>query len=153
MRFAIRKFILTVAILALLPIQIFAAPNSEQYDEIIQLDNGCYITVELHTHQTRAINTTSGSKIYVYRNSSGSEEWRATLTGTFTYNGTSATCTVPSLDVSISKTAWYVISKTAARSGNEAIGELTMGLKFLGITIDQVPITLKITCDPNGNLS
>lgn len=153
MRIFINKVILIFAILTLLPLQTFAAPQTEQYDEVIQLDNGYYITVELRTYQTRAVNTITGSKIYIYRNSTGAEEWRAVLHGTFTYTGTSAVCTVPTLDVSITNTAWHIISKTATRSANEAIGSLTMGLKFLGITIDEVPITMKITCDSNGNLS
>ena len=34
-----------------------------------------------------------------------------------------------------------------------AVGELTMGRKFLGITVEKVPVSMRITCDANGNLS
>ena len=55
--------------------------------------------------------------------------------------------------MTITNTNWYIVSKSATKSGNAAVGELTMGRKFLGIIVEKVPVSMRITCDANGNLS
>lgn len=144
--------LIIAALIALFSINTYALTNT-QADDIIYLEDGSYITIELTWTETRASNTKTGSKTHRYYNSNGVEEWKAVLRGTFTYTGNSATCTAASCDVTITNTNWYVVSKSAAKSGNAAVGELTMGRKFLGITIDKEPISIRITCDANGNLS
>ena len=109
--------------------------------------------MELEVIENRAAGTKTGSKTYRYKGSDGVEKWSAVLSGIFTYTGTSATCTSAGCSVSISDTAWYLISKTSNRSGSSAIGEVIMGRKFLGITIDEETLGMRITCDVNGNLS
>lgn len=147
--------LLTVVLLmvSMLPISTFAATETQETENIIYLDNGCYITVELSVVEARASGTKTASKTYTYRANNGEEEWRAVLRGTFSYTGSSATCTAASCDVTITDTDWYIVSKTATKSGASAVGELTMGLKFLGITIKKESISMRITCDANGNLS
>lgn len=125
--------------------------NTDDY--IIHLTDGSYITVELTVQQSRALSMVTGSKSYIYHDSNGTEQWRAVLTGTFSYNGSKATCTVSTCDVSITNTAWYVVSKTATKSENTARCNLTMGRKNLGITVEQQSFSIKLTCDANGNLS
>lgn len=139
--------------ITLLPTNTYAATNSNAEASIIYLDDGSYITVELTWENTRATGTRTGSKTYVYKNSNGEEQWRAVLRGTFTYTGSTVACTAASCDVTITNTNWYIVSKSATKSGNAAVGELTMGRKFLGITVDKVPVSMRITCDANGNLS
>ena len=90
---------------------------------------------------------------YVYKDNSGNEQWRAVLTGRFTYDGNTATCTSSSCSVTVVNDAWYVVSKSTSKSGNSALGDLTMGRKFLGITIEKKTINMKLTCDKNGTLS
>ena len=151
-----RFFMLLTTVLLMvlmLPISAFAAMETQGTENIIYLDNGGYITVELSVTEYRASGTKSASKTYTYRGSDGVEEWRAVLRGTFSYTGSSATCTAASCDVTITDTDWYIVSKTATRSGASALGELTMGRKFLGITVDREPVSMRITCDINGNLS
>lgn len=120
---------------------------------IIYLDDGSYITVELTWADTRATNTKTATKTYTNKASNGDEQWRAVLRGTFTYTGTTVACTAASCDVTITNTNWYIVSKSATKSGNAAVGELTMGRKFLGITVEKIPVSMRITCDANGNLS
>ena len=79
--------------------------------------------------------------------------WKAVLTGTFTYNGTSATCTASSCNVIIYDSDWHEISKSATKSSNTASASVTMGRKFLGITIDKETFYLSLSCDKNGVLS
>lgn len=148
-----RIMIATLLLLTMLPVSSFAAAKPVSSEHIIYLEDGSYITVELTQLDCRASGTKRGSKTYTHRSSSGEENWSAVLSGIFTYTGSSATCTAASCDVTITDTAWHVVSKTASPSGNSALGELTMGRKFLGITIDKETISMRITCDANGNLS
>lgn len=153
MKRLVKIVVSTLLVLALLPVSTLAATEAPKTEDIIYLDNGCYITVELTVTEARAARSKSGSKTYICHANDGSEEWRAVLNGTFSYTGTSSLCTVANCTVTITNTNWYEVSKTATRSGNAAVAELTMGRKFLGITIDKESYTMRITCDANGNLS
>lgn len=140
--------LLVALLITLLPANAYAAADTEADEGMIYLDDGSYITIELTWTDTRATGTRTASKTYTYKSSAGEELWRAVLRSTFTYTGSSASC-----DVTVSNTNWYVVSKSATQSGNAAVAELTMGRKFLGITVDKESISIRITCDANGNLS
>lgn len=120
---------------------------------VVNFEDGSYLVETIETIDSRASGTKSGSKIHSYYAADGSLEWKATLSGTFTYTGNSATCTSSSCSVSISNSEWYTISKSASKSGSSANASVTMGKKLLGVTVAQVPITITLTCDANGNLS
>lgn len=134
------------------PVSAMAAPT-QAAPEVIYFEDGSYITVSLSEAQTRASGTKSGNKTYRYYDSNDVELWRAVLTGTFTYTGSSATCTASSCNVTISNSAWYVVSKTATKSGNKALADLTMGKKVLGITISKKSVSMQLACSANGTLS
>lgn len=153
MKHCLKIFVLAILICALLPVNTFAATDIPKEENVIYFNDGSYITITLSVIDSRASGTKTGSKTYTYRGNDGVEEWRAVLSGTFTYTGSSATCTAASCDVTITDTAWHVVSKTASPSSNSALGELTMGRKFLGITIDKETVSMRITCDAGGNLS
>lgn len=153
MKFLRSLLILVLLIAALLPTNVGAVAQNDSSDRIIYLDGGRYITVELTVTESRATSTKTGTKTYVGRNSNGEEEWRIILSGTFTYTGSSSTCTASSCSVRITDTDWYVISKSATKSGSSAIAAVTMGRKVMGITTDKDTINIRLTCDKNGNLS
>lgn len=146
---------ITAVLLAvlLIPVYSLAYPTTTKTESVIHMDGGYYITVELSEVTERATNTKSGNKAYVFRNSSGEEQWRATIYGTWTYNGTSATCTSSRCTTSVTNNSWYEVSKSAAKSDASATAEVTMGYKFLGITTKKESLSLRLTCDANGNLS
>lgn len=125
----------------------------EQEVNVIHFDDGSYIVETIDIAQSRASGTKTGTKSQTYYGSAGDSEWKAVLTGTFTYTGSSATCTSSSVDVTIYDSAWYVISKSASKSGNSANASVTMGEKLLGVTVTKVPTELSLQCDVNGNLS
>lgn len=142
-----------VLLFTLLPHHALAAEIAEDSSEVITLENGNYIVVTTEEFGTRATQTKSGSKKYTYSNNSGEVEWVITLSGTFTYTGTTSTCTASSVDVTINASKWYVVSESASKSGSTATANVTMGRKFLGITVEKLDNNLTLTCDKNGNLS
>ena len=125
--------------------------NAAEEVEKNYLPDGSYYTVQLNLAQTRA--STSGNKTYTYYNSAGEEGFQVVLSGSFNYTGSSATCTSSSVDVSISDSAWYVISRSSGKSGNKATASVTMGERVAGATVMKVPVNLTLSCDANGKLS
>lgn len=153
MKHYFKVILTTLLIIAMLPVNVLAADDISNTENIINLDNGDYIIVQLTSMESRASGTKTASKTYTYYGSDDVESWRAVLRGTFTYNGSSATCTASSCDITISNSAWYVVSKTPTKSGSSALCELVMGRKLLGITVSKETVSMRITCDANGNLS
>lgn len=142
--------LMSAMLLCVIPVQSSAA---ERNLETIYFEDGSYMTVEVITKSTRASGSVSGSKPYTYYNSNGSAQWKATLSGSFTYTGSSATCTSSSVDATIYNSAWYVSSKSASKSGNTASASVTMGKKMAGVTVMTKTVSLSLSCDKNGNLS
>jgi len=152
-RFLSMALVSVLLVVAFLPINTYASTSTQADENIIYFEDGSYITIELTCAETRASGTKTGSKTYRFNNSNGVEQWRAVLRGTFSYTGSSATCTAASCDVTISNSSFYVVSKDVSKSGNAALCELVMGKKLLGITVSKDTINMQITCDANGNLS
>jgi len=142
--------LLTVLLLGVLPVEGYATQMNR---ETIYYEDGSYLVIEILESVTRASGTKTGKKQYTYYDDNDESQWKAVLSGTFTYTGSSATCTASNVDVTVYDSAWYVSSKYASKSGNTAAASVTMGHKVAGITITKVPVSLTLTCDANGNLS
>ncbi len=136
-------------LLSLFPVNSMAAENTQ----IIYLENGDYIVETLSESVSRSAWERTGSRSKTYYNSDGTAVWKAVLTGTFTYDGTSSTCTDADISVTVYASNWYTVSKSAGKSGNTATGTVTMGHKIMGVTTQKITANLTLTCDKNGNLS
>ncbi len=122
--------------------------------EKIDLDDGCYLIAgDVTVIATRASGSVSGKKPYTCYDSDGTALWKVELSGSFTYNGTMATCTASSISTTIFDSTWSVGAKSAQKSGRQAIGSVTMNKRSAGVTIKSVPVSLSISCSENGNLS
>lgn len=121
--------------------------------EVIRFEDGSYIVVEVTNSGARASKSTNGSKTSTFYNRNNVAQWMAELKGSFTYDGSSATCTSASSSVTIYNSDWYTVSKNASKSGSTATGSFSMGRKLLGSTVETKNISLKLSCDKNGNLS
>lgn len=119
----------------------------------IYFEDGCYAIIELSTNETRASGSKSGSKTYNYYDSSDVKLWKAVLTGSFTYTGSSASCTAADLDITIYNSAWSTQYGYASKDWNKAVGSGMMLKKTLGVTVLRESVSLTLTCDSNGNLS
>ena len=116
-------------------------------------EDGSYIVETFCVIQSRASGSKTGSRTKTFYGSDGSLDWIVDLTGSFSYTGTSATCTSSTCNVTIYDSSWYTVSKSSGKSGNTATASATMGEKLLGVTVRQVPVSLSISCDKDGNLS
>ena len=147
-----RLIAVLLAIISLISVLSFGV-NATTESEIIQLEDGRYIEIITQTSPARISNNVSGSKVYTCYGSDDSKLWKATLTASYVFTGGSYTCTSADCTVTIYDSHWYVFSKTTNYAGNRATANLTMGRKYLGVTVEKPQYTLNLYCDFNGNLS
>ncbi len=126
--------------------------------EIEHLGNGDYLVTTLEESSSdhalsRAAKTKNGSKKTTYHTASGKAVWTFTVTGTFSYNGSSATCIKASPSFSSTTTAWKATSSSATRSANKAIGKITAKQYRLGVCTSTVDRTVTLSCSKTGVLS
>lgn len=137
----------------LIPIQVFATVERNSSTEIVYMDDGSYYVIVIEESRTRATYSKTGSKHYTYYSSENVAQWKVTLTGTYTYNGSTSSCTAASASATIYKSTWSVASKSATRSGSTATGNFVIKLSLLLGQSTNVPVTLTLACDKNGNLT
>lgn len=138
-------------LLAVLPTHVKAA---EVVEKIEYLEDGSYIVTTIEESITRATGTKTASKKNNFYNEDDELQWTITVTGTFTYDGTSSTCTKATGTTTITNTTnWYLISESPTKSGNTATYTVTFGRKVIGITTSKPTYSVSLTCDANGNLS
>lgn len=141
-----------VLLAAMIPVFGNAASYGEEVVTEVFAD-GSYETESIYKMQTRAGGTISGSKVRNHYDSKGTLCWQFVLNGSFSYTGSSATCTSSTCSVSIYSQGWYVISKNASKSGNTASANATMGESSGGVLANKVSASITLRCDKNGNLS
>jgi len=143
-------FVIFLLFTCVFPANAAVQPTSEE--DIIYLDNGDYIKVYTVTYNIRATNTCSGQKVYDYYDANDVLCWKAVLTATFTYTGTSAACTGGNCRVTIYDNTWHEISNVTTIQGNAATTALSMDRKVLGLTVRSEDCTIRLTCDKYGIL-
>lgn len=143
--------------LCILPVQTVAAENVVSRDVTYYAD-GSYSVVTITVDEqneapARATTYKTGTKVYNYYSDDGTIEWKMTLKATFSYTGSTSSCTsVDNVAVNIYDSDWSMLSKSSSKSGNTATANVTMG-KTQVVGTYKVPVTLTLSCDKNGNLS
>lgn len=127
---------------------------SDVNGSVVYFDDGSYlVTIITESTTTRATKTKSGTKDLTYYDSNDNLEWRITLTGSFSYTGSSATCTSSSISYDIIENSWKIPTAVASKSGNKAIGDIVAKHYVLGIPTKTVTNTITLTCSATGTLS
>ena len=152
-----------IMIITTLSMQVFASKETNNEMALAEdstvsteyFEDGSYmiITVTEPDVTLFATSTKSGSKSASYFNSDDEKEWTITIQGTFSYTGSSSTCTASSVSYTIYDDSWKMKSATASKSGNKAIGNFTCKLYLLGISIKTVEQSLTLSCSSTGTLS
>lgn len=146
----ISVLLVLISLIGVLPLGVYAV-NNDNNSEIIYLEDGCYIIVSTEISPARIANTVSGKRSWAFYDTNDVLLWVATLNATFAYSGAWYTCTTADGTVAVLETDWYVYASNIVRSSNNAYWHLVMKNRQTGVQTDT--LTLKITCDSNGNLS
>lgn len=140
-----------ILLLSALSFRVCAVSNEAVATEVIPLEDGGYLEVTIV--QSMARSTKSGNKYYTYKDSAGAIKWQAILSATFSYDGTTSSCTSSACSVSVYDSSWSLASKYAYRSGNTAYASVTMSYTTAGVETSRSTYKLSLSCDENGNLS
>lgn len=125
-------------------------------------DTSSNITDEENIHYVITINsenisrssgTRTGTKTITAYNDDDEKIWDATIRATFSYTGSSATCTSASISYNTYGSLWEITSATANRSSNKAVGNIVAKKYVLGICVKTVEESFTLTCSANGTLS
>ena len=146
--------IIIMTMMSMVPSFAYADSNNTVSNVIIEkYDNGDYAVITITINENDNRGTVSGSKTYTYKNSSNVAVWDYTINGTFTYNGTSSSCTSVSDEYSIHTSHWYNDGHSCWRSGNTAHGNVTMKYILFDVVINTITKNLTLSCSPSGDLS
>lgn len=151
-------FLVVIMIFSVFSISIYAEDEEKLISESVEyLDNGYYVVISLTENDTntltRGTSTKSGTKIYTLYNDDDVALVVHKLTATFSYTGSSSTCTSASVSNTIHNDQWKVPTATASKSGNVATGTFVAKHYVLFIVTQTINTTLKITCSKTGTLS
>lgn len=117
------------------------------------LENGDCIKTYITYYDTNSrAATKSGSKTKEYENSDGEVMWSVTVYGTFTYNGTTSSCTSASHSTTAPGSTWSIKSSSSSKSGNCATATATATKKAFLVSNDYT-MTVNLYCSPYGILS
>lgn len=152
MKHTIVKFFTVLLTLTLLATCVCATPSRScvVVCNRIELPNGDYIieTITENEMQTYATNTKSGTKTATRYTSSNVPLFSVTVTGTFTYTGTTSKATSATSTVNILNSNVSYISKSSSCSGKSATA--TGAAAYNNITYSA---TTTLTCSATGTLS
>ena len=132
-----------------------AYAKNNDVTEIEYFADGSYIITVLETNASTCFDrsTISKTKTTYYYDSSNNLDWKASLTASFSYNGTTSSCTSASIGYNIYDNNWRLTSSDCSKSGATATGNFTFKHYTLGIPTNTINRTLTLTCDPNGNIT
>lgn len=151
-----KKTLAISLIVALIGCAVFCFPvgaTSSTETTIEMLDNGDYLeTVITYDETNGRAATKSGSKTTNYKNSDGEVMWSVTVKGTFTYNGTTSSCTSVSHSTTAPGESWSIKSSSSSKSGNCASATATATQKKFLASQDYTA-TVNLYCSPYGILS
>lgn len=137
-------------------VSINACASSDAITTVEYFEDGSCIETTIVVKEyisTYATQVKKVEKSISYKDEDGIVCWKATLTATFRYTGSSATCTDSDVTYTINDSAWKITSATASKSGNTATADITAKRYTLGIPFKTVDRTITMTCSANGTIS
>ncbi len=91
-------FLAMLMMACVLPMNIFAANENVK---ITYYEDGSYLVEKIVSQMERASGKVTGSKTGTHYDSAGTLEWEVVLTGSFTYTGSTSSCTAASVSTNV----------------------------------------------------
>lgn len=155
----IASFLLSLIMMISIPCAVYAGetviePSANQ--DIEYFSDGSYMVTEIETPgiSVMSASTKTASKTTKYYSSDDELQWSVKLTATFSYTGSSATCTKSSVSYTIyNKVRWKLGSATATKSGRKATANYTFKMRVTGITVSSRSGAIIMSCTNSGVIS
>ena len=127
-------------------------PLSGTKTTIEYLENGDYIKTVITWEESNTRSSKTASKTATHYNNNDEALWSVTVRGTFTYNGTTSTCTSCSHSTATYSSVVTVNNASSSRSGNKATATATATITVAFVSVDKT-LSTTLTCSPTGVLS
>ena len=144
----------------LLTICFFVSAEDYTITEVEYLEDGSYFVTTVSKQINYNIaslfaksSSITRTKSTGYYDSNGDAYWTASITATFTYNGTTSSCTTVSESKTIYNSSWRCTAANCYKSGATATGDFTFKRYASLIPVQTINRTLTLTCDKNGNVT
>ena len=118
----------------------------------VHADDSKTIIYEENNPQLRSAKTKTGTKTTTYK-SNGKSLWYVSVTGTFTYTGSSSKCTASSVKAGSYDQYWKISNKKSSYTANCAIGSATGKLYYGPSPVTTINKEVVLKCSINGTLS
>ena len=149
------SIVIVTLMVGIVPAKAYSTSEYES-SSIETLANGYYIETSISIDNVDTASSTRGTKTATktrsYKNSSGDVMWSASITGTFSYNGNSATCTSCSHSATAYGSTWSIKSVSSSRSGNSATTYATAIHHMATINVEH-SMSVTISCSADGTIS
>ena len=153
----ISLFLAAVCVFSLFVFPVFSGENTDTmilHRSVVFHEDGSRdetVTILRVTESERS--SCVGDKEKKHYSSTNELVWRVRLVGTFSYNGTTSSCTEAHTEIYFYKSGWSVVSENTTHSGNTASTSVILGKNVLGVTMPGAYVNLSLSCDKDGNLS
>lgn len=139
----------------------FAVEPTSNYTITTKYSDGSYLLTKVVSGEASRVTSTketitsnityqkTGTKTISYYAANNTLEWNFSVTGTFQYNGSSATAISSYPSYTIYDTAWSCANKDSYVSGSTATADGT----FKNVTLLTRNVSTSLTCSSNGALS
>lgn len=143
--------VMAFGVIFCLPVSAATDEKTETYVEVLENGEKIRTYITYYEDNTRAA-TKSGYKTTEYLNADNEVMWSVTVNGTFTYNGTTSSCTSASRSTAVYGSQWSIKSSSATKSGNCATAT-AVAVKKNVIGSSEYTATVNLYCSPYGILS
>ena len=100
----------------------------------------------------RKTSTKTGRRVYSYESSSGKLLWTITITGTFSYTGSSPKCTKSEISTTCPASNWKLSKKKAYTSGSSAKATASFKQYKKDVYLQTITRTVTLSCNKSGKL-
>ena len=118
------------------------------YFETVIEDNSHNIITLASTTKSK-----TGSKTIYCKDADGKVLWYVKVTGTFSYDGSTSTCTSVSMTTSTNAAGWNIVNKKCSKSGNRATASATGQKSHNGTVTNSITKSVTLSCSKTGTLS
>ena len=151
-----KTFLLFLLIIMMIPLYTMVAFSVDECNiEYEFFEDGSYavIVIQKETPLLAKSGSVTETKTYKYYDNNHNLDWTASITASFTYNGTTAICTYVSKSTPIKDSSWRCTAASCNKSGATATGSFTFKNYVLGVPVKTINKTLTLTCSPNGTIT
>lgn len=153
------SFTLVIFLLSFAPVYAYASTDiTLKSKPIIEyLEDGSYFESIIYESNPSVqlfatTKTKNGQKTVTHYSSSGIKQWSITVNGTFSYNGSTSSCTAVSGTKSIYNSNWKISITSISKSGNCASTTANGKYYLGGNLVNNITKTASLRCKPDGTL-